>query len=51
VRAEPKTIGIAAVPHNPRLRDPRRLNDKLTDLFELRQARCIRSHILWYIIT
>jgi len=26
--------------------DPCRMNDKLTVLFELRQARCIRSHFL-----
>jgi len=48
VGVEPKTIGIAlaAVTHKitPRLWDPCRLNDKLTFLFELCQARRIRSH-------
>jgi len=48
VRVEPKTIGIAAVMQNPfaTLRDPRRLNDKLTLLSEVRQARPIRGHFL-----
>jgi len=44
VRVPPKTIGIVAVTHNPMSRDPRRLNDKLTLSFDLRQARRIRSH-------
>jgi len=45
VRIKPKTIGIAAVMpdcHTPH--DPCCLNDKLTLLFQLRQARRIRSH-------
>ena len=33
-----------AVTHNPWLRDPRRLNDKLALLCELHQARHIHSH-------
>jgi len=48
VRVELKTIGIAAVTHNCyTTKDPRHLNDKLTLLFELRQARRICSHFLF----
>jgi len=47
VRAEPKTIGIAVVTPNHYMTRPMpcRLNDKLTLLFELRQARDIRIHL------
>jgi len=46
VRVKPKTIAIAAVAHKitATLRGPQCLNDKVTLLFELRQARRIRSH-------
>ena len=49
MRVEPKTIGIGAVTHHPRLRYPCRLNDKLTLVFKLRWDRRIRmycSHFL-----
>jgi len=46
MRVEQKPLtGIAAITHlTATLQDPHRLNEKLTLLFELHQARRIRSH-------
>jgi len=46
VRVKPKTIAMADIIKCTiaRLRDPQRLNDKLTLIFESRQVRHTRSH-------